>query len=44
MILFLLILLLIAALVEDNFRPRIERARGGLILWYGKKTRKYIKL
>lgn len=44
MILFLLILLLIVALIEENFRPRIERARGGLILWYGKTKRKYIKL
>lgn len=38
------ILLAIVALAEIFFKPRIDKANGKLILWYGIKNRKFIFL
>ena len=40
----LLILVIIIGVIEDCYRPRMERCRGGMVLFYGRKKRKYIKL
>lgn len=41
----LTIIVVVIGIIEDLYRPRLEKGRGGLILWYGKGTkRKYIKL
>lgn len=39
-----LLLLVIAIAVELFFKPRIDKADGKTILWYGIKKRKYIFL
>lgn len=39
------IILLIVVIVEATLRPRLDKTReGDILLWYGRTTRKYIKL
>jgi len=40
----LLSFVLLAAIIEHTLRPRLEKGRGGWILWYGYGTkRKYFR-
>lgn len=39
----LLLIIIIIAIIEKTLRPRIEKGRGGWILWYGSYSkRKFI--